>query len=93
VRSLGTCRIVGASPLGAKASFDINDVMLGGKVIRGIIEGDSTAALFIPQLIDLHNQGGVPFDKLVKFYCLDQINQATDDSEKRGTIKPVIRMN
>jgi Zn-dependent alcohol dehydrogenase len=39
--SLGTCGIVGAARLGAEASFDINDVMLPGKSIMGIIEGNS----------------------------------------------------
>jgi aryl-alcohol dehydrogenase len=28
----------------------------------------------------------------VKFYTLDQINQAAEDSEKGVTIKPVIRL-
>jgi aryl-alcohol dehydrogenase len=28
----------------------------------------------------------------VKFYSLDDINQAAEDSEKGGTIKPIIRM-
>jgi aryl-alcohol dehydrogenase len=29
----------------------------------------------------------------VKFYSLDQINQAAKDSEKGGTIKPIIRLS
>ncbi len=90
--SLGACGIVGAAPLGAEASFDINDVMLPGKSIQGIIEGSSIIEIFIPQLVELHRQGRFPFDKLVKFYDFDQINQAAEDSEKGGTIKPIIRM-
>ena len=88
----GRCGIVGAAPLGAEASFDINDVMLPGKSVMGIIEGNSIIEEFIPQLIELNRQGRFPFDKLVKFYPLDQINQAAEDSEKGGTIKPVIRL-
>ena len=90
--SRGECGIVGAAPLGAEACFDINDVMIPGKTIRGIIEGESVPEIFIPQLVELHAQGRFPFDKLVKFYSFDQINQAAEDSEKGGTIKPVIRM-
>lgn len=90
--SLGSCGIVGAAPLGAEASFDINDVMLPGKSIQGIIEGNSIIETFIPQLVELHRQGRFPFDKLVKFYDFDQINQAAEDSEKGGTIKPIIRL-
>ena len=34
-----------------------------------------------------------PGDSVVKFYSLDQINQAAQDSERGGTIKPVIRLS
>lgn len=88
----GTCGIVGAAALGADACFDVNDVMIPGKTIRGILQGESVPKVFIPRLVELHAQGRFPFDKLVKFYTLDQINQAAEDSEKGGTIKPVIRL-
>lgn len=88
----GTCGIVGAPALGTEASFDVNSVMTTGKRIIGIIEGDSKPDLFIPALVELYQQGRFPFDKLVKFYSLDQINQAAEDSEKGITIKPIIRL-
>lgn len=88
----GTCGIVGAPALGTEASFDVNGVMTTGKRIIGIIEGDSKPDLFIPALVALYKQGRFPFDKLVKFYPLDRINQAAEDSEKGITIKPVIRL-
>lgn len=87
----GTCGIVGAPALGTEASFDVNGVMTAGKQIIGIIEGDSVPDLFIPSLVELYTQGRFPFDKLVKFYSFDQINQAAEDSEKGGTIKPIVR--
>ena len=85
------CGIVGAPALGTEASFDVNGVMTTGKRIIGIIEGDSVPDLFIPSLVELYQQGRFPFDKLVKFYGLDQINQAAEDSEKGVTIKPIVR--
>jgi aryl-alcohol dehydrogenase len=88
----GTCGIVGAPALGTEANFDVNGVMTAGKRIIGIIEGDSKPDLFIPALVELYQQGRFPFDKLVKFYTLDQINQAAEDSEKGITIKPIIRL-
>jgi aryl-alcohol dehydrogenase len=88
----GTCGIVGAPALGTEASFDVNGVMTTGKRIIGIIEGDSVQDLFIPSLVELYAQGRFPFDKLVKFYSLDQINQAAEDSEKGITIKPIVRL-
>jgi Zn-dependent alcohol dehydrogenase len=62
------------------------------KRILGIIEGDSVPELFIPQLIELYRQGRFPFDRLIRFYRLDQINQAAKDSEAGVTIKPVLRV-
>lgn len=88
----GTCGIVGAPALGTEASFDVNGVMTAGKRIIGIIEGESKPDLFIPALVELYMQGRFPFDKLVKFYTLDQINEAAEDSEKGITIKPIVRL-
>jgi aryl-alcohol dehydrogenase len=88
----GTCGIVGAPALGTEASFDVNGVMTAGKRIIGIIEGESKPDLFIPALVELYRQGRFPFDKLVKFYTLDKINQAAEDSEKGITIKPIVRL-
>ena len=89
----GTCGIVGAPPLGTEASFDVNTLMIPGRSIRGICEGDSIPGTFIPQLIDLYRQGRFPFDKLVRFYPFDQINEAIDDALSGRTIKPILRLD
>jgi len=88
----GVCGIVGAPALGTEATFDVNGVMTTGKRIIGIIEGDSVPDLFIPSLVKLYEQGRFPFDRLVKFYRLDEINKAAEDSEKGITIKPIVRL-
>lgn len=89
----GVCGVVGAPALGTEATFDWNGLMVPGKTVRGIVEGDSVPDIFIPQLIDLYAQGRFPFDKLVKFYPLEEINQAAADSERGDTLKPVVRMS
>ncbi|EIZ79638.1 alcohol dehydrogenase zinc-binding domain protein [Novosphingobium sp. Rr 2-17] len=89
---LGTIGVVGAPKLGTKSEFDVNNLLLRGRSIRGIVEGDSVPQVFIPQLIELHRQGRFPFDKLVKFYALADINQAVHDSETGGTLKAILRM-
>ena len=61
--------------------------------IRGILEGESVPDIFIPQLTELNAQGRFPFEKLVKFYSLDQINRAAKDSENGSTTKPIIRLS
>lgn len=89
----GVCGIVGAPALGVEATFDITDVMVGGKTIRGIVEGNSIPSEFIPRLVDLFLAGRFPIDQLVRTYKLDDINQAVADAESGKTIKPVILMS
>jgi aryl-alcohol dehydrogenase len=88
---LGTCGIVGATPEGTEASFNVNDIMIPGRRIMGIVQGDVVSRTFIPELIELYRQGRFPFDRLVKFYPFDQVNQAMADSEAGVTIKPILR--
>lgn len=66
-------------------------LMLGQKIV-GILEGNSNPEVFIPQLVEYHMQGKFPFDRLVKFYPFDDIEQAFHDSEAGTTIKPILRM-
>jgi len=82
--------IVGAPAMGSTVNIDIN-FMLFNRSLRGIIEGDSNSDIFIPRLIELYKQGKFPFDKLIKFYTLDQVNQAAEDSENGSTLKPVLK--
>lgn len=89
--ALGVCGIVGAPPIGTEVSLDMNGVMIPGKTVRGIIEGDSVPDVFIPRLVELYQKGKFPFDRLVKFYDLDEINEAAKDAEEGGTLKPVLR--
>lgn len=89
---LGTIAVVGAPALGTTAAFDVNDLLIGGKTILGVVEGSGTPKKFIPELVTLYQQGKFPFDKLIKFYNFDEINQAARDSEKGITLKPVIKI-
>jgi aryl-alcohol dehydrogenase len=90
LRITGECGLVGASPLGTEVTFGMNDIMFG-RTIRGIIEGDSVPDIFIPQLIELWRHGSFPFDRLIKFYALNDINQAAADSAAGTVLKPVLR--
>ncbi|MFC7166026.1 zinc-binding dehydrogenase [Halospeciosus flavus] len=89
----GTTGIVGAPPLGSEASYDINDLLINGREIVGIVEGDAQPTQFIPTLIDLYQQGEFPFDELVTYYDFADIEQAVADSEAGETIKPILRMD
>jgi aryl-alcohol dehydrogenase len=61
----GRCALLGSSPIGTEASFNMNE-FLTGKAVIGVIEGESVPQIFIPQLIELYKQGKFPFDKLYK---------------------------
>jgi aryl-alcohol dehydrogenase len=89
----GTLGVIGAPALGTEASYDVNNLILLGRTITGIVEGDSDPQQFIPDLIELHRQGKFPFDELVTYYDFDEIEQAVEDSESGDTIKPVLRMS
>ncbi|WP_433949905.1 NAD(P)-dependent alcohol dehydrogenase [Brevundimonas bullata] len=90
LRIPGVCGLVGAPAAGARVNLDMN-TLLFGRTVRGIIEGDSVPQVFIPQLIELWRLGKFPFDRLVKFYDLADINQAIADSESGLVLKPIVR--
>ena len=88
----GTCGIVGAPPLGSEVAVDVMGVMIPGKRVMGIVQGDVISSTFIPTLIEFYRQGRFPFDRLIKHYDFADINQAIADSESGKTIKPVLRI-
>lgn len=86
----GTCGLIGVAPVGVEANLEMQHI-LDGRTIKGCVEGDCIPDLFIPQLIDLYKQGRFPFDKLLKFYSLEQINEAVEDTEKGKALKAVLK--
>lgn len=87
----GVCGLIGAAALGTEVALDMNSILFG-RVVRGIIEGDSVPDIFIPRLIELYMQGRFPFDRLISSYPLEQINEAARDSEEGRVVKPVLAM-
>jgi aryl-alcohol dehydrogenase len=88
---LGVCGLLGVVPPGTEVCLDM-DLLMNGRTVRGIIEGDATPDLFIPKLIELYLQGRFPFDQLITFYPFAEINQAVKDMEAGRVIKPVLRL-
>jgi aryl-alcohol dehydrogenase len=56
----------------------------------GILEGSAVPQVFIPTLIELWRQGRFPFDKLIKTFPLEQINEAEQAAIKGEVVKPVL---
>jgi len=87
----GTCGALGLPPGGTEAALDMQSILFG-RTLKGIIEGDSVPGVFIPRLIDLHQQGRFPVERLVTRYPFHDINRAVHDTEKGTTIKAVLQM-
>ena len=87
----GRCGFVTGPWDGSELAINVRHLM-AGRTIRGIIQGGSNPDRFIPMLVELNAKGDFPFDRLIKFYELDDIAAAIHDSESGETIKPVLRI-
>ncbi len=59
------------------------------RTIKGVVEGNSNTAEFIPRLAQLNADGQFPFDELITTYRLADINDAERASHDGDVIKPV----
>jgi aryl-alcohol dehydrogenase len=86
----GVMGMLGGHRPEATVTLNMQDSFFG-KTITGIVEGNADPKTFIPYLVDLFMSGDLPIDRLVRFYALDDINQAVADSLAGRTIKPILR--
>ncbi|MFT5334104.1 MAG: aryl-alcohol dehydrogenase [Halioglobus sp.] len=92
LKPLGTCALVGAAPTGAEVSLNIMEILIPGRKIVGIVEGDSEPQTFIPELIQYYDEGRFPFDRLIDFFPFEALNEAIQAQHSGQSIKPVVRM-
>ncbi len=92
LRLTGICGVIGVAPLGTEISLDMNGILFG-RSVRGIIEGDSVPDVFIPQLIELWRQGRFPFERLVRYFPLHEIEAAVHAAESGEVLKPILLPN
>lgn len=91
VGMLGTLVLVGGAP--ANATFTLDHLQtLWGKRVIGVLGGGGRSGQLIPALVELYQQGRFPFDQLVRYYELGDIEQAFADSKSGEVIKPILRM-
>jgi aryl-alcohol dehydrogenase len=86
----GTCGLIGVPPPGTETSLDVLHFLPGRRVI-GIMGGDTIPEIILPELIALYRQGKFPFDRMLRFYPLEDINDAVGDLEKGTILKAVLR--
>lgn len=85
---MGTAGIIAATQ---ELTFNFTaDMLADNRRLIAITQGDSVPQLFIPELIKAYQKGLFPFDRLVRFYPLAEINQAMADSLAGTTIKPIL---
>jgi aryl-alcohol dehydrogenase len=87
----GTCILLGSARSGVEVSLEMPFLQFG-RVVRGVIQGESHPQEFIPKLVDLLLEGKMPVDRMMRFYPLTDINRAVADSSSGATVKPVLRM-
>jgi aryl-alcohol dehydrogenase len=87
----GTCVLLGSARHGTEVSFDMK-FLQEGRIIRGVVQGDSVPQEFIPKLVDLIMANKFPIEKMIKFYDFADINLAAKESSAGIAIKPVLRM-
>jgi aryl-alcohol dehydrogenase len=86
-----TCALLGSARKGTEVALEMPFVQQG-RVLRGVVQGDSVPQQFIPQLVDLIMDGKFPIEKMITFYDFADIERAAKDSAAGTTIKPVLRM-
>ena len=69
--------------VGTLATLDFNDLIGGGKTVRGSIEGDADPQAFIPQLVEWLLTGQFPMQDIVQTFPFSQINEAVARANPR----------
>ena len=88
----GVVGLVGIAAPGTPLPGDVNTVMTFGHTIKGIIEGDSEPATFLPELMDLYRRGDLPFDRMIKTFPFSRINEAIAAQHRGDSVKVVLLM-
>lgn len=67
-----------------------NDLLSPNRTVMGVVEGGAIPQEFIPVLLKYYMDGKFPFDKLIKTYRFNNMEQALADMKNGTAIKPVI---
>jgi aryl-alcohol dehydrogenase len=84
----GTCGVI--TTAGGDLVISPRALLTRGASIRGIIGGDAPSKQLVPELIALNERGAFPYERLIRHYRFDQLNDAVADSVSGRTIKPVL---
>ncbi len=88
----GQMALLAVTPPGTEVAINPN-ALLGGKALRGAVEGDADPRRFIPWLLDRHRAGRFAHQRLVTTYPFAAINEAVADMKAGRVVKPVLLMD
>jgi Zn-dependent alcohol dehydrogenase len=86
----GTLGLIGVPPPEATVPVNMMSMLMRDICVRYIVEGDADPQEFIPRMVARCKAGKFPFDRLIKKFPFEQINEATHASETGEVIKPVL---
>src|SRR5579875_3045225 len=87
----GRCALVGKEAADAEATLNLNRLRRG-HVLCGNLFGGGVPAIFVPRLVALYERQGLPIDRMITEYRLDDINRAADDLLTGAAVKAVLIM-
>lgn len=94
IANLGRIGLIGMpGALDAVLPIPVIQWLTVGGTVRGIVEGDSDIAGFLPELIAHHAAGRLPIERFITRYRFDQINEAIADGHHGTCIKPVLLLD
>jgi Zn-dependent alcohol dehydrogenase len=91
VGMLGTCVLIGGAPAGAEFSLDHLSTLWGKRIV-GVLGGSGRSEPLIGALMSLYAQGRFPFDRLVSWFDLGDVEDALSASYAGEVVKPVLRI-
>lgn len=74
----------------ARLDLGMLDLQSRGLTVVGVVEGDADPHRFIPHLLDLHQQGRFPFDRLITTMPWERINDAVTAQADGTIVKAVL---
>ena len=86
----GMLGLVAVPPPDATLPANMMSMLIRGVGVKYITEGDADPQDYIPKMLGWFQAGKFPFDKLIKKFPFDQINEAAHASETGEAIKPVL---
>ncbi len=86
----GMLGLVAVPPPDATLPANMMSMLVRGVGVKYITEGDADPQQYIPLMLGWFQAGKFPFDKLIKKFPFDQINEAAHASESGAAIKPVL---